>query len=137
MKKDLLLLKCLTEIFRPADLKMPCPLPDVVDKEQKDPEVFAIRKHWFTSNSDDDHLIFTPKIIFTLIINSQLFRRQMLVLRRYFSDLFSSSFCFITPHHDHDHYNLHPHSNNQLPAIPPSNAGSPALFLRPPRTARP
>ena len=73
-------------MFRPADLKMPCPLPDVVDKEQKDPEVFGIGKHWFTSNSDDDHLIFTPKIIFTLIINSQLFRRQMLVLRRYFSD---------------------------------------------------
>ena len=44
MKKDLLLSKCLIEMFRPADLKMPCPLPDVVDKEQKDPEVFGIRK---------------------------------------------------------------------------------------------
>ena len=80
MKKDLLLLKCLIEMFRPADLKMPCPLPDVVDKEQKDPEVFGIGKHWLTSNSDDDYFIFTPTI------NSQLFRRQMLVLRRYFSD---------------------------------------------------
>jgi len=44
---------CFSLCYRPADLKMPCPLPDVVDKEQKDPE---------------------------------LFRRQMLVLRRYFSD---------------------------------------------------
>ena len=30
--------------IRPADLKMLCPLPDIVDKEQKDPEVTGISK---------------------------------------------------------------------------------------------
>ena len=37
--------KKLMKMSRPADLKMLCPLPDVVDKEQKDPEVFDIGKH--------------------------------------------------------------------------------------------
>ena len=79
------------KMSRPADLKMLCPLPDVVDKEQKDPEVFDIRKRQLTSNSDDippSFVLFRLIMILILIlmINSQLFRRQILVLRRFFSD---------------------------------------------------